>query len=341
MNLEKTKILIDKAIQDFDLNLEKAVVLTEAASGPFIVTPLIAALAGARVKAVTRDSQYAKASDVIKTTKKLAEKWHVSDQIEFGLNPLQRFISEADVITNLGFVRPIDEKMVRFMKPTAVVPLMFEPWEHRQEDIDLQACQQKGIMVMGTDEEDQRLKMFDYVGLLVARLLNDEGYSLKDKKIALIGSGIFVEKTESILKQKGVVVERIDVLPETKKNILLSSDIDIIVVLEHHKKIMLIGEQGLIQNDHSFWKGCHILHICGQIDAEWVINKGANITPNNPAPFGYMSVTTAYLGEDPVIRLHAAGLKVGEAMWRNRLKGFSGKEYIELVKKQSPALSFD
>ena len=36
---------------------------------------------------------------------------------------------EADVVTNSGHVRPIDAETVAWMKPTAVVPLMYEAWE--------------------------------------------------------------------------------------------------------------------------------------------------------------------------------------------------------------------
>ena len=64
--------LVEKIIADLSLDLMGIRVLTEAASGPFVVTPLIAARAGAeRVVAVARDSCYGRAQEV----KEYLETW--------------------------------------------------------------------------------------------------------------------------------------------------------------------------------------------------------------------------------------------------------------------------
>lgn|GEM_PF-5393232 len=53
------------SIRVFSLDLGKFIVLTEAASGFYALTPLIAALAGAKaVLALTRDSRYGSAAEV-------------------------------------------------------------------------------------------------------------------------------------------------------------------------------------------------------------------------------------------------------------------------------------
>jgi hypothetical protein len=39
-----------------------------------------------------------------------------------------------------------------------------------------------------------------------------------------------------------------------------------------------------------------------------------------------MSVATDYIGPTPLIKLHTAGLKVGESLARARLKGLNGLE---------------
>ena len=61
-------------------------------------------------------------------------------------------VAQADIITNSGHVRPIDAEMIGWMKPTAVIPLMYEAWEFRDADLDLAACQRRGIVVAGTNE---------------------------------------------------------------------------------------------------------------------------------------------------------------------------------------------
>ena len=54
-----------------DLDLSGLTVLTEAASGSFISTPLMAAAAGAKVIAVTKSSQFGKSKDMIFSKKVL------------------------------------------------------------------------------------------------------------------------------------------------------------------------------------------------------------------------------------------------------------------------------
>ena len=61
-------------------------------------------------------------------------------------------LRDVDVVTNLGFVRPIDRALLtRFRAPVAV-SLMYEAWERRAADLDLDACREAGaILAAGTD----------------------------------------------------------------------------------------------------------------------------------------------------------------------------------------------
>ena len=64
-NPERVERLMRSAVSRLDLDLNGIAVLTEGASGNFIVTPLMAALAGSpHVVALSADSRYGKASDV-------------------------------------------------------------------------------------------------------------------------------------------------------------------------------------------------------------------------------------------------------------------------------------
>ena len=58
-------------------------------------------------------------------------------------------IAGADIVTNLGFVRPIDEPLLSKLGPQAVVSLMWETWEHRPEELDRDACKRLGIANTG------------------------------------------------------------------------------------------------------------------------------------------------------------------------------------------------
>src|SRR5262249_22583070 len=155
-----------------ELDLSGITVLTEAASGAYVCTPVIAALAGAgHVIALTRDSQYATADNVIRMTRALEQLCGVDKEVETVKVRRAGLFARADIVTNLGFVRPIDREAVEVMRPTAVVPLMCEAWEFRPGDVDLHACREKGIRVLGTNEEFEGLDVFRYSGLACLRLL--------------------------------------------------------------------------------------------------------------------------------------------------------------------------
>ena len=49
---------IHKSIKKFNLSLKDKNVLTEAASGNYVVTPIIAALTGAKVTAIVKNSKF-------------------------------------------------------------------------------------------------------------------------------------------------------------------------------------------------------------------------------------------------------------------------------------------
>jgi hypothetical protein len=65
------------------LDLSEMVVFTEAASGAWVVTPVLAALAGAKqVFALTQSSRYGTMEDIARLTTDLARLAAVSDRIE-------------------------------------------------------------------------------------------------------------------------------------------------------------------------------------------------------------------------------------------------------------------
>ena len=123
----RVKRLIHEAISSLNLDLSGLTVLTEAASNNFVVTPIIAAMAKARtVYALTADSKYGKAKDIAEFTYQIAEFCQVRDNIEVVFKKSREIVSQADIVTNLGFVRPINNDMISMMKEGAVIPLMHE-----------------------------------------------------------------------------------------------------------------------------------------------------------------------------------------------------------------------
>src|SRR3954469_5702432 len=75
--------LMREAVDRCDLNLAGLTVLTEAASGAYVVTPVLAAMAGAGVVAVAAGNAYSAAEEIRKLTLRVAELADVSGRIEF------------------------------------------------------------------------------------------------------------------------------------------------------------------------------------------------------------------------------------------------------------------
>ena len=124
--IHKARTLIEKC----SLNVKDLIVLTEASTGAYIVSPILAAMAGADVLAVARTSRFGTFELVREMTMKIASLAGVSERVH----------GQADIITNSGHIRPIDAYMVRSMKSTAVIPLMYGAWEFRRSDLVLEAC---------------------------------------------------------------------------------------------------------------------------------------------------------------------------------------------------------
>lgn len=329
LNLSRAHRLIETAIHRYALDLHGFQVLTEAATGYYVLTPLIAALGGAeRVFALTRDSRYGKASEASSGVLELAEVWDVADRIEFLGSRNDDQIVKADIVTNLGFVRPLDASLLRRLKSTAVIPLMWETWEYRPEELDLSECQRLGIPVLGTNEHHPSLQTFKYVGQLALKLLYSLDIEVFRSNIVVIGSGEFARVTLNTLQAMEAQVTELSTGCEgTLKTRVAHEAIraaDAIIIVEHHNRRMLIGPQGEISADslYSLNPGLSVVHICGGVDKPSLEALGLRCFPRLFAPAGYMSVATDYLGPKPLIDLHTAGLKVGEFMARARLSGY-------------------
>ena len=344
MNIKRIEKLIPDAIDTYDLDLSGLTVFTEAASGNYVVTPLIAALAGSdRVFAITRDSRYGKAVDVRTFTLKLAQRWGVGDRIEIVSDKTPSILSQVDIVTNLGFVRPIDKKVIAHLEPTAVLPLMWETWEFREADLDFAECRRKGIMVLGTNEREVGLDLFTYVGYLAVKLAFELEIEIYGSKVVVVGSGPFGESCVKVFDKLEADIKYIDLSTdaslETKSAKSMLRDADLVVLVEHRSPVCLIGSGGQITVDELLALSPHvsIVHIAGNINRKEIDSAVIPCAPQKSAAPGYMSVGTDYLGPKPVIALHTAGLKVGEAMARTRLTGLNP---IEAEKKVLRALPF-
>lgn len=354
----RNRRLIWQIIKKLKLNLNGLIILTEAASGNYIFTPLIAAMAGAKkVYALTRNSRYAQAKDVIKDTFKFADYLKIKNKIEIITKLPPKIISKADIITNTGFLRPINKNFISHIKPTAVIPLMFESWEFRPDDLDLEECHRRDIPVLGTNENNNRLKIFEYLGALCAKKLFEANIEILDSKIVVMGRGIFglniAKKLAGMGARINIIYNKINNKIETRgfNNGKISKKIttgealknsDAIITTTYLQPHLIIGNNGWLsaQKIKKYCPEVLILQLAGRIDRYFLDKYNLAYLPKID-PGNHMAWTLAELGPKPAIDLHAGGLKVGELMARLRLEGFSYQETIQKALKNEICQKFN
>lgn len=329
--------LISEAVDKLELDLSGLVVLTEAAAGRYACTPLICATAGCdRVLALTRDSEYGSAEQVTRDTMAAAAEMGFSDKIKVITETTQEMLGSADIVTNLGFVRPIRRSVVEKLKATAAVPVMFETWEFREEDLDLSACWEHGICVLGTNEEHGAIRILDYLGPLVAKKLFDEGIEIIGARLVVLGRGKFFFKVSQSLERMGAGVMRWQADVEEAYQETVSEErlrslkgVDAVIVADEPTSARcVVGKGGFVCGDDlaTHCPDAVVVHLAGTVSREELEASGITCVPTSPPAPGHMGWSLSELGPKPVIDLHAAGLKVGELLTRARLDGLPPDE---------------
>jgi hypothetical protein len=328
--------LVNESIAFIELDLTGLTILTEAASGPYVVTPVIAALAGAdRVLALTKKSEHASIEEVTSQTRALEVLCNLDRSIEIFSNRTIDLFASADIITNLGFVRPINSEAIAAMKETAVIPLMCESWERREGDVDINACFKKKLPVLGTNEDSTGLDIFKYSGWLCLKLILSAQIEIHKNHILIVSRDKFGETIKNLLLKLDADVHLVSSLRDIKD----INKYDVLVVADYTREDYIIGPDGDIEVNYltANAPSISIVQLCGRTDVDQLIAKGIAVYPGIDIESHRMVKTLSELGLKPVIELHTAGLKVGQAMASARLKGMSFTESIKYALANSPA----
>jgi hypothetical protein len=341
--------LIAGLIDWYGLDLRGLTVYTEAAAGAYAWNAVLAAVAGASVLAETRDSSYASAEDAAARVMAIAEREGVGDRLQISIGRRREWLAAADIVTNSGFVRPIDWTVVSVMKPTAVVPLMWETWEWRAEELDLAACRDAGILVLGTDETSAQCDMRPFIGFLALKLLFSLGFD---------GGSVLLLASDDLLGRSVARALTANTVPYTWASPNGHADvsyaalasalagqgraIDHVIVAEHTCADRLVGPGALLDPSAlpAPLKGASFGVMAGHVDEDSLVAAGTTFFPPRIAPFGYMSFQPYSLGRRPVLTLFSAGLRVGQAMARARLRGLDPAEAAAVALIESPAMDF-
>ena len=318
---------IHAVLVELKLDLSGKIVLTEAATGAYSVTPLIAACAGAKVYAYTKDTKYGSVEDVIKQTSILAEKLGVKDRIEIIRELTSDIIGSADIITNSGHLRPIKENVLKFTKSNVVIPYMYEDWEFREEDLDIFFCGKKGVKVIFTNERHPKIGVFDYLGELAIRQIQNAGKSLTNNKFIVIANndfGPYIANTLSKVAENVGVFDELERKNEYNDKVVWLGEFSDVHIPDEYLdaeaviftaypfvKKWFSGTDNLRIDELSRLKNPFVLRFAGDIDTEEFDHHKISYFPDFVSS-GHMGILLSELGYDSIIRLQAGGLKVAE-----------------------------
>jgi hypothetical protein len=301
---------IERRIGILDLDLTGLRVVTEAATGAYASTAVIAALAGAEVYACARDTRnHGSAQEAIAQTRHLARKADVDDRITFVEDVPSRVLRDCDILTNSGRIRPITAGMVELLPSRAVIALMFEAWEFRDTDLDLATCRERRIRIAAVNERHADVAVFPFLGPLLVCMLRDAGMMAAGKRIAVLCDNPFADFLVGGLADAGasasLFADVAGLAREAWDAVVLSlQPCDEPLGVDQLKAIAAKARGALLA---QFW---------GDVDRQAIHALGLRICPAVEPGRGHMGILLNRLGYEPIVRLQAGSLKAAEIVRR-------------------------
>lgn len=344
-------MLIDKLARQVNalhLNLKGKTVLTEAASGAYIVTPLLAAIAGAKVFAFSKTTRYGRTDEIFAATLELADTFkEFKLDIQYIDNIRPEIIAQADIITNSGHLRPLNETLLSHAKDELAIPLMYEAWEWRDADMDINYIRKRGFRIGATNERHPQVDVFNYLGDMALKQIFDAGLCPYKNKFILLCNNDFgpyiskvlscvcdglaiIDKDENKERYNLEQVDWIGGFPELKIPELYR-DAEAVIFTAYPFDQDWIGE-GTAVSIHQIKSQLSdpvILRYCGDVNESVLENKGIRFFPKH-VHSGHMGVLPSAIGYDPIIRLQAGGLKVGELLLKNETS-YNGIPLVDMI----------
>lgn len=335
-------LYIRRLIAEHALDMSDLTVITEIASGLYLYTPFIAALAGSkRVYAIAKDNRYASAVQCIEEGKRLAQELCL-DNICFAEQCTDEMLATCDILTNMSSLRPINESAIAKLPSTAVIPYMFETWEYRESDLDLTACQEYGILTMGVNENHRDLRLIDKTNsLAILKTLLDHGFSIYDDRYLMITHQRILEPIKQFFLQNDVSVDVINAerpdMAWIQNSLRNLEQYDAVIVYDLASNAEIVGEQGLLplRLFRESKRVVPIFHFAGAVSSSAISDPHIRWIPDRIAKPGFMSMSINIVGYKPTLKLTFAGLWTGEIMARLRRMGHGCRSIIRAQEPDS------
>jgi hypothetical protein len=325
-DLQRVIKLTERVKQRLDFTLDGLTILTEVGSNFYIFTPIIPILCGASyVYAFVKDTAYGKAEDIKKKCIEYATSLGLQNKLEIGINNLdESWISKADIITNSGMLRPFDKSKLKLFKKGAVLPLMFEAWEIREQDLDIEECKRKDIRIAGTWENHPDLKVFDFVEMLCLKMAFEAGFEVQGNNVFVWSNDHFGEKIYNSLVKNGANDCYLSIDVEVLKNVAINIDFIFIADYDESRNYFeLIEIEKLVKLNPQI----SIIHLYGNVNVEEFEKLGVSVYPKKNGKSELMTFTLAHVGMTPLINLQVGGYKVATEMIKNKFTNISQPIY--------------
>jgi hypothetical protein len=308
LSLPRLRTLMSRSLIATGLDLSGLTILTEAATGAYATTAVIAAMAGARrVYAFTKPTRYGTVADAKQRTLELASSVGVADRIAVLETIGPDVLQNVDIVTNSGHLRPLTATLIDQLPSYAVIALMFEAWEFRRQDLDIETCSRRGIPVVGVNERHPTIDVFSFLGPLCVRQLHDCGLAGYSNRIALVCDNDFVGPLVAGLSSAGAIVETFG-----NAEAVYRDDWDAIVVALQPTTAARIGLPEAGHLAASAPAGVAIVQFWGDIDRNALTANGLAVWPPMPPGLGHMGILLSEIGPEPIVRLQAGGLRAAE-----------------------------
>jgi hypothetical protein len=319
--INRALAIIERCIKEQELNLRGKTVLTEVGTNSYLYTPVIPLLAGAsKVIVWAKDTSFGKAEDVVKSFNRLLSLINYEGELAIRVNDRNtEDIRDSDIITNSGNIRPIDASFLANCKPGVVIPLMFEAWELRDSDIDIEVCRKKQIRVAGTWENHPSIRVFEYIGLLAAKLIFESGLEIKENNVWIWSDDDFGVSIKDTLEKLGVGKSYLSTSLDDFYNVL--PDLDLLFLSDYSEDRTVFGVDGIVNIEYMKLLNPNIavVHLYGKVDVGELKSNEIFVYPFKNGLPHVMTETLGYLGLEPILRLQVAGFKVGEQLLSNKI----------------------
>jgi hypothetical protein len=339
---------IHAAVERLQLDLSGKTVLTEAATGAYVVTPVLAALAGARVFAYTQNTRYGSVEEVRKLTMDQLQSAGIDSSRVTVVDEISpEIIASADIITNSGHLRPLNESKLQHAKSGAVIPLMYEAWEWRNADVDIEQVRNKNLKLGATNERHPDVDVFNYLGDMALKMIFDAGLCPYRNSFVLMCNNDFGPHIAQVLSK---VCESLAVCDRKEHRSRYEHlqidwigdfpDFEVPTKYRNAEAIVFtaypftdtwIGDTPspiLIDKLIQSFEHPTILRYAGHIDEVKCSDRLAFFPPEVKA--GHMGILPSAIGFDPIIRLQSGGLKAAELMMKNELN-YNGIQLVEML----------